>query len=162
MAYVLSNLEIESMVDKDPLFKGVKMNQEPLKQIKKPGYYILNLQNKHENGSHWVLCYTHPTLGIIYSDSFGLPPTKYISNCIRHTHLPCFLNSYKYQSLHASTCGYFCMITAQLLHTVQDTDALVSLFDTTLMKVKRFLDTVEGTHDAPTEINWEKMIQKQH
>lgn len=141
MALSLSDADINSLLESDPYFLGVNMNDEKL-DLQSTGYHILNLQNSNQGGSHWTLLY-HKPFGFIYSDPFGSPPTKKIMKILKATGEPIMINKRIYQSIKSSYCGYFSMITAQLLRGCKSREEVSKVFDTELSRYKEMLDTRE-------------------
>jgi hypothetical protein len=80
------------------LFGGVLSNNE-LHHASPDKYYVLNLENSNEGGSHWTCLLPHG----VYIDSFGCPPTKEIQPLVRS------YNTDDYQALNSDACGWFCM-----------------------------------------------------
>jgi len=84
-------------------FGGVYSNDE-LNDPEHNVIYILNIQNLDQGGSHWTLL-----LNGWYMDSYGVPPTKRISQFVSDW------NRDEYQSLQSEACGFFCLYIADRL-----------------------------------------------
>ena len=88
-------------------FRGV-ISRDQITSIDKSGYYIVNLNDSTQPGSHWVTIRLKPNL-IEYFDSFGLnAPMElvYLSDKLRLNYL---YNSTQYQDLESVLCGYYCL-----------------------------------------------------
>jgi hypothetical protein len=71
------------------------------------GSYIINLEDSDAgNGTHWVLLKVMPQ-GIIYFDSFGLPPPKPVRQYIGKHKLAS--SNRQIQNVDGTTCGLFCL-----------------------------------------------------
>lgn len=71
------------------------------------GYYILNLQNKNQGGSHWVGL-IKDNKNIYYFDSYGFPPTQHIVETFKKPY-KLFFNDILIQDLKSDNCGFFCL-----------------------------------------------------
>lgn len=73
-----------------------------------PRAYIINWDEAHLPGSHWVALYLHPTQGGEYFDSYGLPP---IAECQKLLDM-CRQSSYNVTQLQEDTlvCGQYCVL----------------------------------------------------
>ena len=80
------------------------MSNDQLKNPEKNKFYILNLQNSGQGGSHWVLL-----LNGYYFDSFAAPPTQAIAPFVK------WYNPHQYQALDSEACGWFCIFFAENL-----------------------------------------------
>jgi hypothetical protein len=92
----LSSTDIESYFKNNKKFGGVFANDE-LKNTDPKKFYIINLQNHNQSGSHWCLLHNK-----IYIDPFGQVPTIAISK---------YTTKYSdedYQNYKSQACGYFC------------------------------------------------------
>ncbi len=72
------------------------------------GYYILNLENKGSNGSHWV-CVICRTQECFYFDSFGAPPTQNVHQRLKTKYHKIYMNNSIIQDLESEMCGWFCI-----------------------------------------------------
>ncbi len=71
---------------------------------------IVNTDESHEPGQHWVAIYRSDS-GIIYFDSFGLPPIEekieeYLDKIAPRGW---YYNSVGFQSMYQDTCGMHCI-----------------------------------------------------
>ena len=70
-------------------------------------FYIVNLNKKHESGSHWVAvisldcCY--------YFDSFGIYLPPGIERFMQTSGKEIKMSMYRIQELGSIMCGYFCI-----------------------------------------------------
>ena len=107
-AHPLTNFEIQEYYQNEPRFNGV-FSRDNLPNIIKNGAYVINLDEYHDIGTHWVALYVHNKI-ITYFDSFGVEhipkeimkfinPKKIITNIYR-------IQAYVWLLI---MCGYFCI-----------------------------------------------------
>lgn len=96
-----------------PYFKGVfsadEFPDQPKKEIEKTKFFIFNLSESDEPGSHWVAIMKNPAPHFnCYFDSYGEPPPK--DSNFKHFMKHKFLyNSVQLQSPFSTVCGQWCM-----------------------------------------------------
>lgn len=110
----LSNLDIDRLCAKDPHYGGCYAKDQ-IPPVKNNTYYIVNLENHTQPGSHWVLLYTMQRK-VIYFDPFGVVPPSAILAWSKKT-----TKSFEYwnkqvQGFNTNTCGYYCMEIARQLN----------------------------------------------
>ena len=71
-------------------------------------YYIVNLNDSTQPGSHWVVIHVKITL-IEYFDSFGLNAPMELVELSDRMGLNYLYNSTQYQDLNSVLCGYWCL-----------------------------------------------------
>ena len=85
---------------------GIYPKDKLPKQLKN-GWYIINLENANEGGSHWT-CFQYSNGNISYIDSFGIsPPIEVLQRVKKGCSLK--YSTVDIQDLDASTCGWFCI-----------------------------------------------------
>ena len=95
----LTNFEIQEYQN-EPRFNGV-FSRDNLGSTVKNGAYIINLDEYHDIGTHWVALYVNNKT-ITYFDSFGV---EHISREIMK-----FITRKKIiQAYDSIMCGYFCI-----------------------------------------------------
>ena len=73
-AHPLTNFEIEEYYQNEPRFNGVFSRDNLPNNIRsaiKNGAYVINLDEYHDIGTHWVALYVNNKI-ITYFDSFGV------------------------------------------------------------------------------------------
>ena len=80
-------------------------------KIKNPaGYYIVNLNDSTQPGSHWVVIHVRrPPDPIEYFDSFGLNAPHEVVELSDTLGVNYIYNSTQYQDLKSVLCGYWCL-----------------------------------------------------
>ena len=114
-AHPLTNLEIQEYYQNEPRFNGVfsrdnlpnTIRPKGLDSAVKNGAYVINLDEYHDIGTHWVALYVNNKI-VIYFDSFGVEHIpreimKFISS------RKIITNIYRIQAYDSIMCGYFCI-----------------------------------------------------
>ena len=79
------------------------------------GYYIVNLNDSTQPGSHWVVIHVRGSTEPLkyeyleYFDSFGLNAPMELVELSDKFHLNYLYNSTQYQDLKSVLCGYWCL-----------------------------------------------------
>ena len=70
--YPLTNFEIQAYYQNEPRFNGVfSRDNPPSNNNIKNGAYVVNLDEYHDIGTHWVALYVNNKT-VTYFDSFGV------------------------------------------------------------------------------------------
>ena len=102
----LTNFEIQEYYQNEPRFNGV-FSRDNLSNNIKNGAYVINLDEYHDIGTHWVALYVNYKL-VTYFDSFGVEHIpKEIMKFIAHKKI--IANIYRIQGYDLIMCGYFCI-----------------------------------------------------
>ena len=101
----LTNFEIQEHYQNEPRFNGV-FSRDNLPSNIKSGAYVINLDEYHDIGTHWVALYVN-NKAIIHFDSFGVEhiPREIIKFIARKK----IINIYRIQAYDSIMCGYFCI-----------------------------------------------------
>ena len=105
--YPITNFEILEYYQNEPRFNGV-FSRDNLPNIIKNGAYVINLDEYHDIGTHWLALYVNNKT-IIHFDSFGgehiqKEIIKFIGNKKK-----IITNIYRIQAYDSIMCGYFCI-----------------------------------------------------
>ena len=85
-------------------FRGVyAMDRLPQR---KPGAYVINMDNHDEPGSHWVAVYDDER-NVEYMDSYGLPPLD--TRCLQFLGPNFSYNTLPLQKPLSNACGFYCV-----------------------------------------------------
>ena len=114
----LTNFEIQEYYQNEPRFNGV-FSRDNLTNTIKNGASVINLDEYHDIGTHWVALYVNNKT-IIYFDSFGVEHVpkeiiKFISNeqsssaKARNKKIITNIYIYRIQAYDSIMCGYFCI-----------------------------------------------------
>ena len=104
----LTNFEIQDYYQNEPTFNGVfSRDNLPNNNNIKNGAYVINLDEYHDTGTHWVALYVNNKIAI-YFDSFGVEHIpKEIMKFIKRKKI--ITNIYRIQAYDSTMCGYFCI-----------------------------------------------------
>ena len=113
----LTNFEIQEYYQNEPRFNGVfsrdnlpnnnNIRPKGLGSAVKNGVYVINIDEYHDIGTHWVALYVnHKT--ITYFDSSGVEhiPKEVMKFIVRKKIIA---NIYRIQAYDSIMCGYFCI-----------------------------------------------------
>ena len=105
-SHPLTNFEIQKYYQNKPRFNGV-FSRDNLPNSIKNGAYVINLDEYHNIGTHWVALYVNNKT-IIYFDSFGAEhiPREIIKFIARKKIIT---NIYRIPAYDSIMCGYFCI-----------------------------------------------------
>ena len=128
---------------------GVYFKDELPKKLEFNKYYIINLENSHDeegnenSGTHWTACqcnmYPSGKGECIFFDPYGAPPSENIKKVIKNTtnqiNVP--FTTVDIQSLMNNACGWYCLALGHYINASQyrtknlydDVNDFVSLFD---------------------------------
>ena len=99
---------IEYMKITPKVFKGV-ISRDQIILIDKSGYYIANLNDSTQPGSHWVVINVKANKPLEYFDSFGLDAPNEVIELSNRLGLDYIYSSTQYQDLNSVLCGYWCL-----------------------------------------------------
>ena len=102
----LTNFEIQEYYQNEPRFNGVFIRDNLPNSIKS-GACVINLDEYHDIGAHWVALYVNNKTAT-YFDSFGVEHIpKEIMNFINRKNI--ITNTYRIQAYDSIMFGYFCI-----------------------------------------------------
>ena len=95
---------------KDNVMFGDVFSRDNLPKKCDNKFYIVNLNKKHEPGSHWVAVINNTSNEeCYYFDSFGVYPAPEILRFMQSSNKKIKYNIYRIQALGSIMCGYFCI-----------------------------------------------------
>ena len=111
----LTNFEIQEYYQNEPRFNGV-FSRDNLPNIIKNGAFVINLDEYHDIGTHWIALYVNNKI-VTYFDSFGVEHIpKEIMEFINRTSFglgphrkKIITNICIIQAYDSIMCGYFCI-----------------------------------------------------
>ena len=116
-AHPLTNFEIQEYYQNEPRFNGVFSRDNLPNNTIKNGAYVINLDEYHDIGTHWVRLYVQSTSVydtyvnnkiVTYFDSFGVEHIpKEIMKFINRKKI--ITNIYRMQEYDSIMCGDFCI-----------------------------------------------------
>lgn len=105
------------------------------KFIKNDKYYIYNLNNSYQKGSHWVGIYKNNKKSC-YFDSFGFVCDREIEKYIK----PYKYNKYQIQDINSTSCGYYCIAFIIFMnYNNNDFDNFIKMFNKENYKLNEFI-----------------------
>ena len=105
------------------------------KFIKNDKYYVYNLNNSSQKGSHWVGIYKNNKKSY-YFDTFGFVCDKEIEKYIK----PYKYNKYQIQDINSTSCGYYCIAFIIFMnYNNNDFDNFIKMFNKENYKLNEFI-----------------------
>ena len=134
-AHPLTNFEIQEYYQNEPRFNGV-FSRDNLPNIIKNGADVVNPDEYHDIGTHWVALYLQGTSvygtyvnnkTTIYFDSFGV---EHIPREIRKfiARKKVITNIYRIQAYDSIMCGYFCIAFINFMFNSKSLTDYTNLF----------------------------------
>ena len=128
----LSNIDIINIINSmkfNKYFGGVFSKDDLPKNLKHKYFYIVNLDDKKNSGTHWTVFYYNNPLTSLYFDSFGFVPPAQVENKIEpYIYSEPDIQDYE----NSSACGYFCIAFIKFLYNQDDKhkalDTFINLF----------------------------------
>ena len=104
--YPLTNFEIQAYYQNEPRFNGV-FSRDNLPNTIKNSSYVINLDECHDIGTHWVALYVNNKT-VTHFDSFGVGhiPKEIIKFFDNENTIA---NIFRIQAYDSIMCGYFCI-----------------------------------------------------
>lgn len=102
----LSNIQINRYFKNNKDYGGTYSKDE-LPPIKNR-FYIINMSDLVEKGTHFIMVYNCRLNYCIYYDSFGVLPPQDVMKFMFSTGKTIIYNDTQQQSLTSSLCGYYC------------------------------------------------------
>lgn len=106
----LSNFQIIAICKKLKIpLTNVIMKDELTMRNFKNGYYIMNLQNHNQSGSHWTAFIKNGS-NVFYCDSFGEYPPQNEYNIFLKTCKDVYINTQQFQPINSDRCGFYAIM----------------------------------------------------
>ena len=130
----LTNFEIQAFYQKNLDLVGF-FCRDNLPNTIKNGAYVINLDEHHDIGTHWVTLYVNNKT-VTYFDSFGVEHIpreimKFIDN------KKIITNIFRIQAYDSIMCGYFCIGLINFMFNGNSLTDYTSLFSPNDLKKKR-------------------------
>ena len=138
----LTNFEIQEYYQNETRFNGVfsrdnlpnSIRPKGLGSTVKNGAYVINLDEYHDIGTHWVALHVNNKT-IIYFDSFGVEhiPREIMKFIARKKIIT---NIYRIQAYDSIMCGYFCIGFINFMFNGNSLTDYTNLFSSNDLKKK--------------------------
>lgn len=106
-----SDTQLKEYTEKMGLPLNNILMRDEMNELKKDGFYIINLDNSNGNGTHWTSLYFHP-LNSCYFDSYGFVPPLEVEQKIK----PYIYNDADIQDFNSEACGYYALAFIKFLN----------------------------------------------
>jgi hypothetical protein len=101
----LSNFDIDEILNHEDIEYNGIFSKDVLPNPLKKGFYIINLADDSEGGSHWTALYKYNDGLYIYYDSFGFICPKDVEERMKHGNL--IFSNRQIQDINQTSCGYY-------------------------------------------------------
>lgn len=102
----LSNFDIEDILKKDGININGIYSKDVLPNPLDNGFYVVNLSDDDEGGTHWTCLYKYDDGLNFYYDSFGFPPPVDVEQLLKGNII---MNNKEIQDMLDTSCGYYCI-----------------------------------------------------
>lgn len=110
--------ELDSIIECDPIARKHFIGVFPANKLpsthKRPAGYIINLDDSHLPGSHWVAVWVPKHGAAIYFDSYGMPPLHPLIMEFMDRWRSWTFNTKVYQANRSKDCGYYALLFIML------------------------------------------------
>lgn len=106
-----SDIQLKEYAEKMGLPLNNILMRDEMNELKKDGFYIINLDDSNGNGTHWTSLYFHP-LNSYYFDSYGFVPPLEVEQKIK----PYLYNDADIQDFNSKACGYYALAFIKFLY----------------------------------------------
>jgi hypothetical protein len=111
-----SNIDLLNILKKENITINGVFPKDKLEHPLKDGFYIINLNDSDEAGSHWTVLYKLNDAYSLYFDAFGFKPPEIIEDLL-----------YKYgytkqqiQDINSTSCGFYCIAFIKFMYNKRD------------------------------------------
>ena len=163
----MNNLQIENMVKSHPCgrnFHGVYAADTLPDTPQRGKSYIVNCDESHKSGSHWVAFYKPPNNAYPdYFDSFGFPPLNEYFYTFLKDYRFFYYNNVTLQATSSNICGEYCIFyVIQRMRGLSTLD-IISVFDANNAHfnddfIKKYID---NTFDVDTKLHNSHYVENQ-
>ena len=163
----MNNLQIENMVKSHPCgrnFHGVYAADTLPDTPQRGKSYIVNCDESHKSGSHWVAFYKPPNNTYPdYFDSFGFPPLNEYFYTFLKDYRFFYYNNVTLQATSSNICGEYCIFyVIQRMRGLSTLD-IISVFDANNAHfndnfIKKYID---NTFDVDTKLHNNHYVENQ-
>ena len=143
----MNTAQLHQYMMKDPIISlmyggTLAKNQLPPHPLKTPKIYIVNQQNSHQPGNHWIVLWIDVTSE--YFDSLGKEPPIEFRQWLSLKETPFMFNSKRLQDINSDLCGQYCLMYSYFRSRGVTFQDFVDMFDQKLflndVKAKYFYD----------------------
>ena len=127
-------MEIEAYYQNEPRFNGI-FSRDNLPNTIKNGAYVINLDEYHDIGTHWVALYVNNKT-VTYFDSFGVEHIlKEVMKFIDNKNI--ITNIFRIQAYDSIMRGYFCIGFTNFMFNDNSLTDYINIFSPNDLKKKR-------------------------
>lgn len=143
----LSNIDIDEIITKSKIHNYIGCySKDALPSKMQNGFYVINLADEDQEGSHWTALYKYNNGLSFYYDSFGFPPPKNVEDKLLKGKL--IINNREIQDIDDTSCGYYCIAFIKYMdkhkskNPIETFNKFLSFFDKNTFKNEVILDNL--------------------
>jgi hypothetical protein len=115
-------------------------------------FYVINMSNANQEGTHWTMLYNCRPKVCIYFDSFGEPMPTEVLNKMKQTKKDIVWSDMEIQNYNSQNCGYYCVDMIQCLeHGMTYKQAIDQFKHNTLANEKKIVTFSKINHIYASE-----------
>jgi len=107
--HALSNIEIDNYFNDNRYYGGTYSKDKLPKFIENNKFYIVNLDDAMNGGTHWCLICNFNNNNILYIDPFGVVPPIQALDFMRTSKRHIYYSTLTLQDIKSILCGYYCI-----------------------------------------------------
>ncbi len=107
----LSNFQIDKYYINRPDYGGC-FSKDQLPNNIQNKFYVLNLDDEANSGTHWTLIYNKNPHICLYIDPFGITAPTNAVNFMKKSKKIIYYSSMQLQDISSQLCGYYCIYFA--------------------------------------------------
>ena len=107
-----SNMDLLAILEKENILINGVYPKDMIHKPLKSGFYIINLNDSDEPGSHWTVLYCINDAYSMYFDPFGFKAPECIEDVLHRYDY----NKKQIQSIDSTSCGFYCIAFIKFMH----------------------------------------------
>ena len=107
-----SNIDLLAILQNENILINGVYPKDRLKKPLKHGFYIINLNDSDQPGSHWTVLYCINEAYSMYFDAFGFKAPECIEDLLHRYDY----NKKQIQSIDSTSCGFYCIAFIKFMH----------------------------------------------
>ena len=113
---ILSNFDLIRIARERRIPLNDVIAKDEINKLKKNGNYVVNLENKNQDGSHWTALIM-AAKNCVYFDSYGMPPPEKLYQFLEKKYKKVYFSKMEIQDMDSTFCGYFCLAFLKFVET---------------------------------------------
>jgi hypothetical protein len=111
-----SNIDLLNILQNENISINGVYPKDKLKKPLKDGFYIINLNDSDEAGSHWTVLYKINDGYSLYFDAFGFKSPEIVEDILYKYGY----NKMQIQDINSTSCGFYCIAFIKFMNNKKD------------------------------------------